>query len=144
MIADEAALTIAARLASLYTKRDRRPLGLTRQRLDNVRFRRVLDFITEHLEDDLSIAKLADVACLSSFHFVRMFHDRVGVPPHHFVSSLRLERAKVMLRAGKLPLAQIAYACCFSSQSNFTRSFKRAVGLSPGAYRRGSEALFGD
>ena len=106
--------------------------------LDARRLRRVLDYMTEHLDVDLSLNDLADIACYSTFHFVRVFTTTMGVPPHRYLSRMRLERAKTLLSLRVMPISQIALACCFSSQSNFTRAFVRATGLTPQEYRRQS------
>ena len=98
--------------------------------------RRVLDYMTAHLDDDVGLEALADEACLSTFHFARVFANTMGMPPHRYLARLRLERAKTLLSLRALPISQIALACCFSSQSNFTRAFVRATGLTPREYRR--------
>jgi AraC family transcriptional regulator len=67
-----------------------------------------------------------------------MFARRMGMPPYRYVGLLRLERAKTLLALGRVGLAEIALACCFSSQSNFSRAFRRATGTSPLDYRRQS------
>jgi AraC family transcriptional regulator len=87
------------------------------------------------LEDDLSIAHLASVACLSPFHFARAFKTAMGVSPHQYVSGRRLERAKDLVVAGGIPLSQIAVSLGFSSQANFNRAFKAATGVTPMAYK---------
>ncbi len=106
------------------------------QRLDNRRLRRVLDYMAAHIEEDVGLRDLAEVACLSPFHFSRAFAAATGVPPHRYLSGLRLERAKTLLSLRATPVAQVALACGFSSQSNFTRAFRRATGATPQAYRR--------
>jgi AraC family transcriptional regulator len=112
--------------------------GETRHRLDNARVRRVVDYMAAHIEDEIGLDELAGVACLSVFHFNRVFRNTLGVPPHRYLSRLRLERAKALLGLGKMAISEVALACCFSSQSNFTRSFRRATGSTPMGYRRSS------
>jgi AraC family transcriptional regulator len=75
----------------------------------------------------LPVADLAEVACLSSFHFTRVFAATMGVAPHRYVSRRRLESAKVMIASGRASLQEIALACRFSSESSFTRAFRRAI-----------------
>lgn len=106
------------------------------QRLDNRRLRRVLDYMAAHLEDDIGLDDLARVACYSPFHFSRVFANTVGTSPHRYLSHLRLERAKTLLALGRTSIAEVALASCFSSQSNFSRAFRRATGSTPAAYRR--------
>lgn len=105
-------------------------------RLDERRLRRVLDCMTAHLEDDIGLDDLAVAACFSTFHFIRVFSNTMGMPPHRYLSQLRLERAKTLLSLQATPIAEVALACCFSSQSSFTRAFSRATGMTPRAYRR--------
>jgi AraC family transcriptional regulator len=105
-------------------------------RLDDRRLRRVLAHVEEHLADDITVADLANVACLSIFHFTRTFAATMGVPPHRYVSRRRLESAKTMIATGRASLSEIAFNCQFSSQSSFTRAFRRATGMTPNEYRR--------
>jgi AraC family transcriptional regulator len=69
------------------------------------------------------------------FHFTRAFAAATGVPPHRYVSQRRLESAKAMI-ATRSSLSEIAFNCQFSSQSSFTRAFRRASGMTPAEYRR--------
>ncbi len=105
-------------------------------RLDDGRLRRVLAYVEEHLAEDITVADLANVACLSIFHFTRAFAAATGVPPHRYVSQRRLESAKAMIATGRASLSEIAFDCRFSSQSSFTRAFRRATGMTPAEYRR--------
>jgi AraC family transcriptional regulator len=112
--------------------------SVRRHRLDTRRLRRVLDYMTAHLEEDVRLEDLAEAACFSTFHFIRTFTDTMGMPPHRYLSLMRLERAKTLLSLRATSIAQIAVACCFSSQSNFSRAFNRATGVTPQTYRRQS------
>jgi AraC family transcriptional regulator len=98
--------------------------------------RRALEFIREHLEGDPTIAQLAQECGLSSGYFARAFRQTVGVTPHQWLLRERVERARGLLSAGHLDLAQIALACGFVDQSHFTRIFTRIEGQSPGRWRR--------
>jgi AraC-like DNA-binding protein len=106
--------------------------------LDRERLSRVLGYIEAHLSESITVTDLANVACLSIFHFARSFTGAMGVPPHHYVSRRRLENAKAMITAGNASLYEIALDCQFSSQSSFTRAFRRVTGMTPGEYRRAS------
>ncbi len=138
VVAETLAAALTARLAQICatsSAAQERALR-TRRRLDDERFARVLDFMKANIEEQIGVDDLAAVACLSSFHFIRLFHNRMGMPPSRYLSALRLEHAKTLLAARQLPIGEIALACCFSSQANFTRAFRRSTGLTPGAYRR--------
>ncbi|MFC0242200.1 helix-turn-helix domain-containing protein [Rhodopseudomonas telluris] len=112
----------------------------TALRLDDARLRRVLDYIHANIDQDLTLAKLSDVACLSKHHFARAFREATGVPPHRYISARRLDHALSLLKGSQSSLADIAYLCRFSSQATFTRAFRRQVGVSPGEYRRRTTA----
>ena len=109
---------------------------LRREGLDQRRLFRVLDYVEENLEGDLTIDRMASIACLSSAHFARAFKQAVGQSPHHYVSAKRLDRAKALLQQGDRPLVEIGLALGFSCQANFTRAFKQVTGQAPGQFRR--------
>jgi AraC family transcriptional regulator len=137
MLVETASLLLAARLVHAYWDAGTVHLSIeSRRRLDDRRLRRVLDYVEEHLADDITVADLARIACLSIFHFSRAFSSAVGVSPYRYVSQRRLEGAKAMIAAGHGSIAEMAFMCRFSSQSSFTRAFKRATGMTPAAYRR--------
>ncbi|MDB5726327.1 MAG: AraC family transcriptional regulator [Novosphingobium sp.] len=114
----------------------RRPLAFAKGSLDSQRLDRVLEYIEANLEGDISVIDLADAACFSLFHFSRAFHSAMGRPPHAYLSERRLDRAKHMLAYSDNSLVDVSLTCRFSGQANFTKAFKRAVGISPGRYRR--------
>lgn len=101
----------------------------------DLRFTRVIDYIDAHLADDISLTDLADVACLSPFHFTRAFKARHGMSPVRFVQRRRVERAMRLLSVPAARLVEVAHRCGFSDQAHFTTAFRRATGLAPGAWR---------
>jgi AraC family transcriptional regulator len=136
MFVETASLTLAARLLHAYSASATSvPSTLVSHKLDHARLRRVFDYISVHLTDEIRVADLARVAAVSTFHFARMFTLAVGIPPHRYVSRMRLEQAMAQISAGKLPLVRIAFDARFSSQASFTRAFRRATGMTPGEYR---------
>ena len=138
VLTDTLSIALTACVVDNYSSDTRRRLPRIREhRLDRRRLRRVFDYMTAHLEDDVGLSELAAAACLSPYYFVRIFSKTMGVPPHRFLSRMRLERAKTLLSLREMPIAQIALACCFSSQANFTRAFHRATGSTPMDYRLG-------
>jgi AraC family transcriptional regulator len=111
------------------------PVSLSKGGLDRRRLDRILEYIEGHLDQDITVAELAECACFSLFHFVRAFRLAMGVTPHAYVSERRLDRAKTLLRYTNTSLVDISLICRFSGQTNFNKAFKRAVGMSPGRYR---------
>ena len=100
------------------------------------KLRQLRDFIEAHLDRTIRLQDLAELAGLSEFHLQRSFRASCGVSPHQWIAHRRIERAKDMIRAGD-PLAQVAQACGYGSQSYLTRAFKAATGVTPSAYRAG-------
>jgi AraC family transcriptional regulator len=136
MFVETASLMLAAHLLRTYGDSGScKSFESTAHRLDHARLRRVLDHISVRLADEITVAELARVSGLSTFHFARMFTLVVGISPNRYVSRLRLEQAMADVAAGKLSLAQIAFKSGFSSQASFTRAFRRATGITPGEYR---------
>ena len=89
-----------------------------------------------NLDGKLPLSQLAEKCGLSTRHFARAFRQSTGVPPHRWLLSRRVDRAKDLLRDPALSLAEVALACGFADQSHFTRMFTTLVGLSPGLWRR--------
>ncbi|MBN8590224.1 MAG: AraC family transcriptional regulator [Anaerolineae bacterium] len=98
---------------------------------------RVLDYIRDHLIEDLSLDVLAGVAGFSPFHFHRIAQAMTGETLAETVARLRLERAAALLRADRhLAIAEAALASGFISQAHFSRAFKKHFGLSPRQWDR--------
>jgi AraC family transcriptional regulator len=96
------------------------------------KLRAVTDYIHEHLDAELSLNHLAAVAHMSPYHFARLFKNSTGLPPHQYVITQRVERAKQLLRGSTRPtLAEVAADVGFADQSHFTRHFRRLVGITP-------------
>lgn len=137
MFVETASLTLAARLLQRYCDSGScAPLNRSFAKLDHARLRRVLDYISAHLSDEITIEDLARVACLSPFHFARTFTSTIGASPQRYVSGMRMQNAMAKIASGRVPLIQVALDAGFSSQASFTRAFHRATGVTPGEYRR--------
>jgi AraC family transcriptional regulator len=113
----------------------RLPLPTSSKGLSPERLRRVRDYIEAHLDDHLSLTALADIACLSPYHFSRSFKEAAGIGPRRYVIQRRLERAKTLLRKTDKPLALIAQEAGFANQAHLTSIFSREMGLTPGRFR---------
>jgi len=103
--------------------------------IDGRRMSRVMAFVSQHIERNFTVADLAGAACMSPAHFARSFKATTGQCPHEFVSRIRLALAKRMLADQQLPISDIALSTGFSSQSNFSRAFRDATGMTPRAWR---------
>lgn len=97
--------------------------------------RQTCGFIIEHLAEDICLDDLAELTGLTAKHFSRAFKQSTGFPPHQYLIVQRIEAAKRYLIGGNTSLANIALACGFADQSHFTATFRRIVGVPPGAWR---------
>lgn len=140
MVADATRTALAAHLIGHYTVDRWRPSERA-PALEAKRLKRVLDFIEARLGEDLSLEDLASQACLSPFHFSRLFTDATGLSPHRFLVQRRVLAAQAMLAADQTSLAEVALDAGFGSQANFTRVFRKTTGLTPGQYRKGRGLL---
>ena len=126
----QAAQALLAHLAGRLTRTE----PVLRGGLSPAALRRVRERVEAGLEEALTIEDLAAAAGLSPFHFARMFKRATGESPHAYVLRRRIERARALLE-GDLPIAEVALACGFGSQSHLTARFRAATGLTPGRYR---------
>jgi len=106
------------------------------QKFDAQRLKRVLDYIESNLGRQLTLDQLAAQACLSPFHFSRLFRRATGLAPHRYVTDRRVQAAKDSLTLAESSLIEIALDKGFGSLDNFIRVFRRNTGLTPGQYRR--------
>jgi len=104
--------------------------GLSGQRL-----RRVLAFVADNYERDLSLGDLAGEAGMSTFHFAREFKRATGTTPHQHLIKFRVDHAKRLLAHGEMPLAEVGLRSGFSHQSHFSRLFRKLTGTTPQSYR---------
>jgi AraC family transcriptional regulator len=99
------------------------------------RLRRVTEYITTNLDQDLTLARLGAVVCMSPFRFARLFRHSTGLPPHRFILRARIDHAATLLETPALPIALISRVVGFRSPSHFSTVFRRLMGVTPRAYR---------
>jgi AraC-like DNA-binding protein len=93
-------------------------------------------FINEQFHRELKISEIAATAHTSQFHFSRLFRKATGRTVHQYLTSVRVDRAKRLLAATDISLADIGAAVGYESQSHFTTIFRKLVGITPATYRR--------
>lgn len=99
------------------------------------RILKVMIYIEENLEEELTLEKLAKVSCYSPFHFHRIFQAITGETVHRYVKRLRMQSAAGKLRYTDRPVTEIALNASFETPSAFTKAFKQFMGSSPKSYR---------
>ena len=90
----------------------------------------------DHLTEEFSLARLAERAGMSEFHFNRLFKRATGVPPSQYQIKLRMDAVRRLLRETKKSVITIAIEAGYSNPSHFARLFRKETGLSPTDYRR--------
>jgi AraC family transcriptional regulator len=114
----------------------RQPARRRKGTLPRAKLRAVVEYIEEHLDDSPTLEQIAAVARLTPTYFVGQFKGATGLPPHQYVITRRVERAKQLLQTGNdFSLVEVAAHAGFSDQSQFTHHFKRIVGVTPGLFR---------
>ena len=129
------AQTIAVQLLHMHASQGAR-VAESVPSLSQPGMRRVVDLIDSAIDEDLNLTTLAAEAGMSPFYFARAFRQHFGEAPHQYLLRKRIERGKQLLLQTETSLVEIALATGFSSQSHFTSTFKRFVGVTPGEYRR--------
>jgi AraC-like DNA-binding protein len=95
--------------------------------------RRIKEWLDAHPDQNASVRALADIARLSPYYLVRVFHRHMGMPPHQYQRNVRVLWARKLLKTGE-PIAEVAYRTGFCDQSHLNRCFRAAFGVTPGKY----------
>ena len=104
--------------------------GLPKSRLNHVR-----EYIEHHLDGNISLTALAEVADLSLYHFAKAFKHSTGATPHQYVLTRKIERAKELLSDPNRSVLEASARTGFVDQSHFTKIFRRFVGVTPTEFR---------
>lgn len=101
-------------------------------------YRRIVQaklFIDAHYAESINLDAIADEAYFSKFHFIRLFKMAYGKTPHHYLTSVRIEKAKLLLQSSGT-VADVCYSVGFDSVSSFTGLFKRVTTKTPSVYQQ--------
>jgi AraC-like DNA-binding protein len=123
-------LTIMGKLAEHYAEV---PLRSGSVKSEHQKIARAKEFLIENYRRSISLEELAETVEFSPYHLLRTFRSAVGLTPHDFLTQVRVERAKRLLRRGNT-ISDIAVDTGFVDQAHFTRRFKEIVGVTPGRY----------
>jgi AraC family transcriptional regulator len=97
--------------------------------------RRVLEYINEHLDEEIKLIDLAALLDISQFHFSHLFKQSTGISPYQYLLQQRVERAKQLLKQTDRSIMDIAFLCGFNSHSHLSKQFRQSTGMTPKAYR---------
>lgn len=98
--------------------------------------RRLADYLDTHLHQPLSLAILAQIACMSEYHLARMFRISFGMPPYSWIAQRRIDHVCRLLKTTAQPLQQIADCGGCADLSHFSHCFSLALGVPPTRYRQ--------
>ena len=133
---DEVGHLFASRFADVVSQRSPKPITATLK--DRRRAVETALWIDAESHRAIGLEDAAEQAGLSAFHFLRLFSDVLGVTPHQYLVRSRLRHAARRLADDDSPITDIAYDVGFADLSNFVRTFHRAAGASPLAFRKAS------
>lgn len=138
---DEIGLMFAAAIAAHVGGRQRKPVVARTQ--DRAKITAAAAWIEAHAANDIDLDQAAAVACMSPFHFLRLFARIAGVTPHQYLIGARLRNAAGQLAGNDRSITDIAYDVGFGDLSNFVRTFHRAARMSPRRFRQQAQGRFG-
>lgn len=98
--------------------------------------RAVANYIEEHVDDQIPLGTLAEIARLSPFHFSRAFKQTFGMPPHRFHTHRRIARAKSLLADPTASITAVGMAVGFAETSSFSTAFRKVTGETPTSFQR--------
>lgn len=110
-----------------------RPLTTVQRSANHRLLQQALAYLETNYAANVTLDELAAQTHLSAYHLLRLFKATYGLPPHAYLTQLRVQRAKRLLLAGQ-SIARVALDVGFTDQSHLTRHFKRIVGVPPGQY----------
>ncbi|MBR8835992.1 MAG: helix-turn-helix transcriptional regulator [Stigonema ocellatum SAG 48.90 = DSM 106950] len=100
------------------------------------KLQQVIEFIIDHLSENLLLAAMAEEVGMSQYHFSRLFKQSTGLSPYQYVIDCRIEHAKMLLLRSQLKISEVALQVGFADQSQLTRHFKRLLGVTPKEIRK--------
>lgn len=122
-------------LATHLLTRHGRLRGVRPPTREDTRVRAAVAFMRERLAEPITLGDIAGEVHLSVYHFVRVFREATGQTPHRFLTGLRIDEAKRLLRRTDLPIARIAPRCGFADSGALSAAFLRHTGMRPSVYR---------
>jgi AraC-like DNA-binding protein len=109
-----------------------------KQEITDRRIVKVLRYIRENINKNISIANLATMSYLTNDHFIRLFKKEMQCTPVQYINQKKIEKAQLMIIIGEKSIKDISYELSFDNLSYFYRLFKKIVGMAPNQYRERS------
>ena len=99
------------------------------------RIQKIITYIRKHINENIRIEMLADKACITKDHFIRLFKKEVGMTPVQYISQKKIEKAQLLLVTENMSIKEISFLLSYDDHSYFNRLFKKITGTSPQDYR---------
>ena len=99
----------------------------------------LVEYINNHLGEDIDLNKLAEISGFSRWHFHRIFAEFLGEPVGTFIVRMRVETAARLLRYTEIPVKEIAYKVGYDVPSSLSKVFRQFYGISPNEYRNNKD-----
>ena len=129
-------LALLAYIVGSYSQ-DQKQEEAPRSRLPRHQVRRIAEYVSANLTEDIAVTDLASLVNMSPSHFARVFKISFGQSPYQFVMEQRIQAAKAMLAGGRLSSSEVAQVFNFASQSHFAKVFRQFTGVTPTQYKAG-------
>jgi AraC family transcriptional regulator len=137
MFTDYLSRAIAAQLIRSYSKAKLRGGGRTSTSTSlSSTLSEAVDYMMANIDGTVNLSDIAQATNRSPSHVARMFRTELGMPPHRYLITMRVEKARRLLEKTSMSIAEIAYECGFAHQEHLTRLFRRHCDTTPAAYRR--------
>ncbi|MGL6337902.1 MAG: helix-turn-helix domain-containing protein [Waterburya sp.] len=135
LFADSLTIALSIHLLRHYSDLQQ-PLREYTRGLPPRQLQQAIDYIQEHLTENITITAIANHLQMSQYYFSRLFKQSTGLSPYQYVMRQRIERAKFLLRTTSLKISAIALQVGFSNQNQLTLQFRKFTGTTPSNYRR--------
>ena len=106
-----------------------------KQKIEDSRIDKVVRYIRENINQNITIDKLASISCLTSDHFIRLFKKEMQCTPVQYINQKKIEKAQLMLMFENQSIKEIAYGLSFENISYFYRLFRKMTGMAPSQYK---------
>ncbi|MDR3140767.1 MAG: AraC family transcriptional regulator [Tannerellaceae bacterium] len=104
--------------------------------ISEIRIIKALQYIHEHIYEDITINEVARYCNLNSDHFTRIFKKEMAITPLFYINKRKIEKAQLMLALNRKTVKEIAYELSFNNMTHFNKLFNKMVGVSPKTYRK--------
>ena len=129
---DSLATVLAVHLLTHYSTH---PGHDCKDRLPRYKLNQALNYIQDHLDQQIKLSEIAQLLEISQHYFCRLFKHSMGMAPYQYVLQQRVERAKQLLSQREIEISEVAFQCGFANQSHLTKLFHQFTGTTPRAYR---------